>query len=664
MNISRKLLILISCFLFVVSVPGQNKKNYMQGQLIVQLNPYVEKSNKTIQYKLQYDFRKIGLKTIRQLSERMNIWLYGFEPGIMKDKTVLSDIRQHEYIRLAQFNHHMVLRETIPADEDFDEQWPLKNTGQNGGVPDADIDATDAWDINTGGLTYFGDTVIIAVIDGGADIEHGDLAFWKNIHEIPQNNIDDDNNGYIDDYHGWNAYNHSGSIWADDHGTHVSGIAAAIGNNDRGVCGVNWHAKVLPISASSTQEATAVEGYAYALEQRATYNETGGAMGAFIVATNSSFGVDAGQPEDYPIWCAMFDSLGWQGVISTGATANKDWNIDETGDVPTACPSDYLISVTNTNSADEKNYSGYGLTTIDLGAPGTQVYSTRNNNSYGYKTGTSMAAPHVAGAVAYLFSAADSAFITDYMNNLPEYALKIKQYILDGVDEIPTLVNKSVTGGRLNIFHSVNILQNPPLMQLNPEDTLYVAIKPEDFDSSYLFISNTGGSLLNYALDIQNQPEWLSVNKYTGSVEGDDTDTVTVYFSTTGLQTGEYSHMIDIVHNYYNYDSLAVNLIVSNTAIIEKPDFSDLTYLIAKPNPFTNNTRIEFSLNKARVIKISIFDMSGRVVAQMPTRKYPEGKSAFELIAVNHSGRKLEAGIYFMRFSMEDSFKILKLMIR
>ncbi|MCF8397073.1 MAG: S8 family peptidase [Bacteroidales bacterium] len=664
MNISRKLLILISCFLFVVSVPGQNKKNYMQGQLIVQLNPHVEKSNKAIQYKLESDFRKIGLKTIRQLSERMNIWLYGFEPGIMKDKTVLSDIRQHEYIRLAQFNHHMVLRETIPADEDFDEQWPLKNTGQNGGVPDADIDATDAWDINTGGLTYFGDTVIIAVIDGGADIEHGDLAFWKNIHEIPQNNIDDDNNGYIDDYHGWNAYNHSGSIWADDHGTHVSGIAAAIGNNDRGVCGVNWHAKVLPISASSTQEATAVEGYAYALEQRATYNETGGAMGAFIVATNSSFGVDAGQPEDYPIWCAMFDSLGWQGVISTGATANKDWNIDETGDVPTACPSDYLISVTNTNSADEKNYSGYGLTTIDLGAPGTQVYSTRNNNSYGYKTGTSMAAPHVAGAVAYLFSAADSAFITDYMNNLPEYALKIKQYILDGVDEIPTLVNKSVTGGRLNIFNSVNILQNPPLMQLNPEDTLYVAIKPEDFDSSYLFISNTGGSLLNYALDIQNQPEWLSVNKYTGSVEGDDTDTVTVYFSTTGLQTGEYSHMIDIVHNYYNYDSLAVNLIVSNTAIIEKPDFSDLTYLIAKPNPFTNNTRIEFSLNKARVIKISIFDMSGRVVAQMPTRKYPEGKSAFELIAVNHSGRKLEAGIYFMRFSMEDSFKILKLMIR
>ncbi len=109
-----------------------------------------------------------------------------------------------------------------------------KNTGQTGGVAGADISATEAWDINTGGLTYFGDTVVIAVIDGGAELEHGDLKFWKNIHEIPENHIDDDGNGYVDDYNGWNSYNHSGYIWNDNHGTHVCGIAAAIGNNDKG----------------------------------------------------------------------------------------------------------------------------------------------------------------------------------------------------------------------------------------------------------------------------------------------------------------------------------------------------------------------------------------------------------------------------------------------
>ncbi len=594
----------------------------------------------------------------------MNIWLYEFEAGIKDDHAVLADMRQHELVSLAQFNHRMSLRETIPADSDFDQQWALKNTGQNGGVPDADIDATDAWDINTGGITWFGDTAIIAVIDGGADIDHEDLAFWKNIHEIPQNGIDDDDNGYVDDYDGWNAYNNSGSIWSDDHGTHVSGIAAAIGNNDKGVSGVNWHARVLPIAASSTQEATAVEGYAYALEMRATYNETGGAMGAFIVTTNSSFGVDNGQPEDFPIWCAMFDSLGWQGVISTGATANKDWNIDETGDVPTACPSDFLISVTNTDNKDIKGYAGYGLTTIDLGAPGTQVFSTRNNNQYGNKTGTSMAAPHVAGAIAYLFSAADSAFITDYMNNLPEYALKIKQYILDGVDQIPSMNNKSVTGGRLNLFNAISNMLNPPVLGLQPQDTLFAAVKPDDLDSSYLFISNTGGSMLNYDLDIEDPPGWLNLEKYSGSVAEGETDTVTVYLKTIGMETGEYNHMIDIIHNYYNYDSLDVNLIVSNTAIVENLDQSYITYVLARPNPFRDETQIEFYLRESHRMKCSVFDMSGRLVYHIPGKDYQQGKNTLRLNARNTKGKELEAGLYFLRLELEDSFETLKLMIR
>ncbi|MDZ7743131.1 MAG: S8 family serine peptidase [Bacteroidota bacterium] len=664
MKIYLNLFISIFALLFISMLYGQESKNYIEGQLIVQLNPYVEKSTTAINQQLQQDFSKVGLEPLRQLSKRMNIWLYTFTSGIKDEHALLADMRRHELVSLAQFNHRMSLRETIPADTDFGQQWALKNTGQNGGVPDADIDATDAWDIHPGGVNYFGDTMIVAVIDGGADIGHEDLDFWKNIHEIPQNGIDDDNNGYVDDYDGWNAYNNSGSIWSDDHGTHVSGIAAAIGNNDKGVCGVNWHAKVLPIAASSLQESTAVEGYAYALEMRATYNETGGAMGAFIVTTNSSFGVDNGQPEDFPIWCAMFDSLGWQGVISTGATANKDWNIDETGDVPTACPSDFLISVTNTTSSDQRYYSGYGLTTIDLGAPGTQIYSTRNNNQYGNKSGTSMATPYVAGAIAYLFSVADSAFFTDYMNNLPEYALKIKQYILDGVDPIPSLNNKSVTGGRLNLFNALGIMQNPPLLGLQPEDTLFAAVKPDDLDSSYLYISNAGGSMLNYVLETEDLPAWLTLEKSEGSVAEGETDTLTLYLKTIGMETGEYNHMIRLSHNYYNYDSLDVNLIVSNTAIVENRDQSDITYVAARPNPFREETQIDFFLRKDHRMACSVFDMSGRMVYRIPEAVYTQGKNTLKLNARNAEGQDLEAGLYFLRLELEDSFRSLKLMIR
>ena len=113
----------------------------------------------------------------------------------------------------------------------------------------------------------------MAVVDGGMELSHIDLNLFKNNHEIPNNGMDDDHNGYVDDYDGWNAYDHNGVINQDDHGTHIAGIMAANTNNAEGVAGIVWGGKILPISASSTQEAVVIEGYGYALELRSKYNE-------------------------------------------------------------------------------------------------------------------------------------------------------------------------------------------------------------------------------------------------------------------------------------------------------------------------------------------------------------------------------------------------------
>ena len=401
------------------------------------------------------------------LSPRMNIYLLERTATSLSEDFLL-ELQRNENIKLAQFNHRIKQRSLIPNDTDFFLQWNMMNTGQvvGGitGIPGDDIEATEAWGINHKNVTADGDTIVIAIIDDMFDLNHEDLNYFVNHNEIPGNSIDDDGNGYIDDVNGWNVFNNNGDVnstgFSASHSTHVAGIAAAIGNNGKGVAGVCWGAKILAIAGSSETESDVVKAYDYVRTMRLVYNNTFGTKGAFIVSTNSSFGVDNGIPTDFPIWCAMYDSMGAVGILSAAATANANTNVDAQHDIPTECPSNWLISVTNTLPNDAKNVSaGYGKISIDLGAPGYGIHSTIPSNNYGNMTGTSMSSPHLAGTVGAMYAAACKSLIDKYYEQPDSIALLIKQSILDAAEWNSSLNNITVTNGRLNLYRAITNLR-------------------------------------------------------------------------------------------------------------------------------------------------------------------------------------------------------------
>ncbi|HPM11414.1 MAG TPA: S8 family serine peptidase [Paludibacter sp.] len=435
----KRIICIIITAVFIYPLHAQKTDTYVENELIIWLEQGVDAE------KFATNSNE-GIVPKRLLSKRLNIWLFEITDQTGQRDMKMDNLSKNANTKHIQNNHtNITLRAITPDDTYYYQQW----------AP-AMIGLPDVWDeFTTGGATSDGDEIVVAVIDGGFALNHEDLSFWKNSYDIPNNGIDDDNNGYIDDYHGWNAYNHNGNISSSPHGTHVAGIVGAIGNNSQGVSGVNWNVKILPVCGSSGNEATVVEAYSYVLEMRAEYNETNGQRGAFIVVTNSSFGVDMGDPNNYPIWCSMYDALGSYGILNCAATANANWNIDQVGDVPTACSSEHLISVTNTTSGDVKyTGAGYGANTIDIGAPGTSIYSTLPNNTYENLTGTSMATPQVAGVIALMYAAMPQNLIQTYKSDPANFALSVKQHLLDGADRIPSL-NGLVASGRLNAYTPV-----------------------------------------------------------------------------------------------------------------------------------------------------------------------------------------------------------------
>ncbi|MEM7105444.1 MAG: S8 family peptidase [Bacteroidota bacterium] len=434
----RRIWVLIVGLLFVVqTLPGQA----IQGELIVLLQNGIDVEEWLIGYAANDQSHSSTIQLGKTLSSQMNIHLLqnagNFHDEIKLDPVVIAS--QPNYIIYKRNREE-------PDDPFYADQWGLET-----------IMAPEAWSITTGGLTPQGDTIVVAILETGCDYLHEDLneTTWRNYNEIPNDGIDNDNNGFIDDFVGWNFNTNNDEHPLDFHGTSVNGIIGAKGDNTIGVSGVNWSVKRMVLTYNSLLSEV-IEGYAYAKMMREMYNQTNGEKGAFIVATNSSFGINEARPDDFPVWCALYDSLGSVGILNAVAAPNMDINVEVIGDMPSRCTSEFVIATTNTDQIDAKVLqAGWGKVSIDLGSPGDNSFTTKPGNIYGSFGGTSSSAPHLAGAISLLYSLPEPEITINSKSKPALVARLMKSLILEGVDPIPSLEDRTRSGGRLNVFNSV-----------------------------------------------------------------------------------------------------------------------------------------------------------------------------------------------------------------
>ncbi len=450
--VRRLLLPLALLCLLATQIQGQTTP--LRSRVLVKLKPTV--TNVQFLTELSTTTRSGGGAWIeKSLSKRSNIVLMMYDSTNVSSDEFLKEINDNQNVQSATFDYEIQTRSgpNNPNDPNLDEQWGLSA-----------IKADKAWELTTGGLTARGDTIVVAILDSGFDIYHEDLAanIWYNRKEIKGDKIDNDGNGFIDDYAGWNFPANSPIHKSDQHGQSVAGIVGAKGNNGIGVTGINWNVKLMVFEAKLVSEI--ISAYEYIIEQRDRYNKSQGKNGAFVVATNASFGINRIFCKDQPLWGSMYDKMGDVGILTAAGAANNAWNLDEVGDMPTTCDSKFLMTVLNTDYQDEKYAgSGYGKTSIDIGAPGQNSFTTKPSNTYGSFNGNSAAAPHLAGSIALLYSLPCKGFAMRAIEKPMETAMRVRQAILQGVDALPSLAEYTVTGGRLNVYQSlVNLNKDCP----------------------------------------------------------------------------------------------------------------------------------------------------------------------------------------------------------
>ncbi|MFN9437240.1 MAG: S8 family serine peptidase, partial [Planctomycetota bacterium] len=313
--------------------------------------------------------------------------------------------------------------------------------------------------------------VVIGVIDEGIQFNHPDLInnMWLNPFEIAGDGLDNDGNGYIDDTRGWDFFTNDNSVYdgtSDDHGTHVAGTIGGKGGNGIGVAGVAWNVTMISVKflgAGGGTTANAVKSLDYLTDLKNRH-------GLNIVATSNSWG---GGGYSQSLHDAIIRSAN-RNILFVAAAGNAAANNDATPFYPAnyntsvgtstqpAATYDAVISVASiTNTGGLSGFSCFGATTVDIGAPGSGIWSTVPSNTYASYNGTSMATPHVSGAIAL------------YASTKPvgTSALSIRQAILNSATPTASLAGKTVTGGRLNVYEAVRAKGSAVVSSPSPSAT-------------------------------------------------------------------------------------------------------------------------------------------------------------------------------------------------
>jgi len=390
----------------------------------------------------------LGVTTLATFPEIGNLQVVN-TPTLLTASSLIVLYRESGLVQYAEHDHivHALLE---PNDARYQDGslWNLHNTGQSDGVADADIDAPEAW----ASVTDAGD-VVVAVIDSGIRHTHQDLApnLWLNPGEIPGNGTDDDGNGFVDDVHGISTLDGSGDPMDDNgHGSHVAGTIGAAGNNQVGMAGVCWQVQLMALRFLDAQG----EG---SISDAITCINYAIANGAAVI--NASWGSTAFESQ------ALRDAIASardNDVLFVAASGNSRGNNDEDPLYPASYDLENIIAVAATTRADSLAvFSNFGARSVDLAAPGSPILSTWNNSDsdYQYLDGTSMAAAHVSGLAALLKADQPGANFA-----------QLKERILNGVDPLPALAGRCVTGGRLNAAQSLAGDSDEPVVTLSEFD--------------------------------------------------------------------------------------------------------------------------------------------------------------------------------------------------
>jgi subtilisin family serine protease len=429
---------------------AMEKGRYGEGELLVKFKTGVLSSSSLRTH------QSIGATSLRKFSLVPNLEHVKLPEGLSVKDAIITYMNDPN-VEYAEPNYIKHSSATTPNDPLFNQQWALNN-----------IQAPQAWDIARGSSA-----VVVAVIDTGADYTHPDLSqnIWANPGESCTDGLDHDGNGFINDCRGWDfttcaRFNPTTGVCSapkspgnnpmdnNGHGTHVSGIAGAVGNNATGVAGLNWSVQIMPLKILNADgegtiaDEIAAIGYVVKMKN----------MGANIKVMNASFsGPDFSNSELLAI-----SQANSAGVLLAAAAGNDGANNDQTPNYPANYSLPNIISVAATDQSDNLAFfSNFGLNSVHVAAPGLNILSTIPFNlppctitpfqpNYDYCSGTSMATPYVSGLAGLLYS--------HYTGFTPS---QIRGTIFRYVDVLPTLSGRMQTGGRINAYLALSSLLAP-----------------------------------------------------------------------------------------------------------------------------------------------------------------------------------------------------------